>query len=87
MVATMLGQIIGKIGAKVLDVELRLLDGAVADHEIVEPGRPDHQDDLVFGRDHDDLAPMISRRRSGDTLSWPILLALSASSRNASAIS
>jgi len=35
VVAAMLGEIVGKIGAEVLDVELRLLDGVVADHEII----------------------------------------------------
>src|SRR5262249_54184306 len=88
VVATMFSEIVREIGAEVLDVELRLPDSVVAHHEIVEPRRPHHQYDLVLDRRvHVDFAPMISRSRSGDTLSWPILLALSASSRNASAMS
>src|ERR1044072_5596465 len=74
-----------------LHVELRLLHRIEARDEVVQARRPHDEDDLSVGRHgHGEAAPfasMISRSRSGDTLSWPIFAALSARSRKARASS
>src|SRR5262249_32488652 len=49
-IALMLREVVGEIGAQVLDIELCLLDRVEAGNELAEPGGADPQYDLLTGR-------------------------------------